>query len=190
MNGERDPTFLRCALQKPKERRMVLRLEAELQRLRNSTAPSLEMQPMSAYNASLVEAVAAHFGLRVSSAAAHPAAVGEEPLVRLTLLKTEASAASPPPLPLSELVPAAEGRGGCGCGGVAASGSDSATPSATPPRVDSADSLEMVDCGPRVDASKVQLMRRTRGAVAGATRPAVRLTPDEVEARHRQKEAE
>ena len=96
MNGERDPTFLRCALQKPKERRNVLRLETELQRLRNSTAPSLEMQPMSAYNASLVEAVAAHFGLRVSSAAADPAAAGDEPLVRLTLLKTEASAASPP----------------------------------------------------------------------------------------------
>lgn len=172
---------------------MLVRLEAELLRLlRNPSALKLEMQPMTGYNASLVEAVAQYFELGFSFIDAEPGDVTasasvpadqcpKSSLRTVTLRKLEDSKV--PLLRLEELLPAPGARavgtrGGAMPGKKGDAGSGEGV---NPPRVESSDSF---------DSGKVQLMRRAKAQSQDKAPEPARLSAKEVETRLRDKEAE
>jgi hypothetical protein len=171
---------------------MLVRLESELLRLlRNPSAWKLEMQPMTGYNASLVEAVAQYFELGFSFIDAEPDDVTRSALApadrcqytsrTVTLHKLKESKV--PLLRLEELLPEPSARAaGSRDGAVPGKIDDKGTGKwGVSPRVESSDSL---------DSGKVQLMRRAKTHSQDKAPEPARLSADEVEARLRDKEAE
>jgi hypothetical protein len=185
------PPFLLECLGRPKERKMLVRLEAELLRLlRNPSALKLEMQPMTGYNASLVEVIAHYFELGFSFVDAEPEDVPagasadqcqKSVLRTVTLRKLEESKV--PTLRLEELLPAPAPRAVSARGGAVPgkSGDAGAGEGGNPPRIEPSDSL---------DAGKVQLLRRAKAQSQDKAPEPARLSAQEVEARLRDKEAE
>ena len=192
-------SFLLAALGRPKERKMIFRLEAELMRLtRNPSVTKLDMQAMTPYNASLVEGVARYFeldfsfvdadadaadeaspGVGFSSPAAAGSASANQTATRtVTLRKTELSAV--PITRLEELVPGSALRPAA-VSRLLSNGSSGGAVDQDAGRADSPDCL---------DSGKVQLMRRAKTQSQDTARERVRLSPEEVAEKLKQKEAE
>ena len=95
---------LTAALSRPKERESVLRLEAELIRLCNDASQQrLEMQPMSAQNRKLVQAVADRFGLQFAVPEVAPGASADD---KRPVYLTKCAETHVPADRLAETVPA------------------------------------------------------------------------------------